>query len=267
MQQVQYHRPQSLAEAVKMLSDAADGRYLSGGQTLIPTMKHRLATPSDLIDLSRLSELKGISIGSGVLTIGAATIHAEVAASEEVRMAIPALSTLAGEIGDPAVRHKGTIGGSLANNDPGADYPAGALGLAATIYTNKRAIAADDYFKGMFETALEEGEIITKVAFPVPSKAAYHKFHNAASRYALTGVFVAVLKPGEVRVAVTGAGAKGVFRAKAIEQALSAKFAAEAIEGIVVDPFDLLSDMHGSAAYRANLVKVMAERAVASLSA
>jgi len=267
MQEVQYHRPSSLAEAVKMLSDAADGRYLSGGQTLIPTMKHRLATPSDLIDLSRLSELKGISIGSGVLTIGGATTHAEVAASEEVRMAIPALSALAGEIGDPAVRHKGTIGGSLANNDPGADYPAGVLGLAATIHTDRRTIAADDYFKGMFETALEEGEIITKVAFPVPSKAAYQKFHNPASRYALAGVFVAVPKPGEVRVAVTGAGAKGVFRAHDIEQALLAKFAAEAIEGIVVDPSGLLSDMHGSAAYRANLVKVMAERAVGSISA
>ena len=267
MQQTQYHRPTSLAEAVKMLSDAADGRYLSGGQTLIPTMKHRLATPSDLIDLSRLSELGGISIGSGVLTIGAATTHAEVAASEEVRMALPALSALAGDIGDPAVRHKGTIGGSLANNDPGADYPAGVLGLAATIHTDRRTIAADDYFKGMFETALEEGEVITKVAFPVPSKAAYQKFHNAASRYALTGVFVAVLKPSEVRVAVTGAGAKGVFRAGEIEQALSAKFAPEAIEGIVVDPSGLLSDMHGSAGYRANLVKVMAERAIASISA
>jgi len=266
MQQIQYHRPSSLAEAVKMLSDAADGRYLSGGQTLIPTMKHRLATPSDLIDLSHLSELKGISIGSGVLTIGATTTHAEVAASDEVRMAIPALSTLAGEIGDPAVRHKGTIGGSLANNDPGADYPAAVLGLAATIHTDKRTIAADDYFKGMFETALEEGEVIIEVAFPVPSQAAYQKFHNPASRYALAGVFVVVRKPGEVRVAVTGARAKGVFRAHDIEQALSAKFAPEALEGIVVDPSDLLSDMHGSAAYRANLVKVMAERAVAAIA-
>jgi aerobic carbon-monoxide dehydrogenase medium subunit len=265
MQQTRYHRPGSLAEAVKMLSAAADGRYLSGGQTLIPTMKHRLASPSDLIDLSRLSELKGITVSGGEVTIGAATPHAEVASSDKVKKAIPALSVLADKIGDPAVRHKGTIGGSLANNDPGADYPAAALGLGATVHTDKRTIAADAFFKGMFATALNDGEIITKVAFPVPAKAAYAKFHNAASRYALTGVFVAVAKSGEVRVAVTGAGAKGVFRAKTIERALSKEFAPGAIDGLVIDPSDMLSDMHGSAEYRANLVKVLASRAVASI--
>ena len=266
MHETRYHRPKSLAEAAKMFSDAADGRYLSGGHTLIPTMKQRLATPSDLIDLSRLSELRGVSAGSGMLTIGAATTHSEVASSEQVRKAIAALAALAGMIGDPAVRHKGTIGGSLANNDPAADYPAAVLGLGATIHTNKRAIAADDFFKSLFATALADGEIITKVAFPVPSKAAYEKFYNAASRYALTGVFVAVTQTGKVRVAVTGAGAKGVFRAGDIERALSTKFGPDVIAGLAVDPSDMLSDMHGSAVYRANLVKVMAARAVASIT-
>jgi carbon-monoxide dehydrogenase medium subunit len=266
MHETQYHRPQSLAEAAKMFAEAGEGRYLSGGQTLIPTMKQRLAAPSDLIDLTRLSELKGITVEGGTLTIGAATTHAEVASSEQVKTAIAALAGLAGLIGDPAVRHKGTIGGSLANDDPAADYPAAVLALNATIHTDKRAVAADDYFKGLFATALDDGEIITKVAFPVPAKAAYQKFHNPASRYALTGVFVAVTKADGVRVAVTGAGARGVFRAADIEKALSAKFAAEAIDGVTVDPAGLLSDMHGSAAYRANLVKVMAARAVASIT-
>jgi carbon-monoxide dehydrogenase medium subunit len=266
MHETRYHRPKSLAEAAKMFSDAADGRYLSGGQTLIPTMKQRLAAPSDLIDLSRLAELKGISVDGGTLAIGAATTHSEVASSEEVKKAIPALAKLAGLIGDPAVRHKGTIGGSLANDDPAADYPAAVLGLGATIHTSKRAIAADDFFKGLFATALADGEIITKVAFPIASKAAYEKFPNPASRYALTGVFVAMTKADGIRVAVTGAGAKGVFRAGDIERALSTKFAPDAIDGITVDPSSLLSDMHGSAAYRANLVKVMAERAVASIA-
>lgn len=265
MHETRYHRPSSLAEAASLLSGATDGRYLSGGQTLIPTMKHRLATPTDLIDLSRLSELKGISENGGVLAIGAATTHAEVATSDTVKAAIPALAALAGAIGDPAVRHKGTIGGSLANNDPGADYPAAALGLGATIHTDKRAIAADDFFKGMFDTALEDGEIVTRIEFPIPTKAAYQKFHNAASRYALTGVFVAVTGGG-VRVAVTGAGASGVFRADGIEAALSGAFAADAIEGVTVDDSDMLSDIHGSAEYRANLVKVLAQRAVASIA-
>ena len=202
-----------------------------------------------------------------MLSIGAASTHFEVTSSEAVRKAIPALAALAETIGDPAVRNKGTIGGSLANNDPGADYPAAVLALGARIVTDKREIAADDFFRGLFETALDKGEIITKVAFPIPSKAAYEKFHSAASRYALTGVFVAVIKPGEVRVAVTGAGSKGVFRAKDFERALSGTLAPAAIEGLAVDPSGMLSDIHGSAEYRANLVKVLAGRAVAAISA
>ncbi|MCP4384144.1 MAG: xanthine dehydrogenase family protein subunit M [Hyphomicrobiales bacterium] len=265
MYETRYHRPGSLSEAAKIRSDATDGQYLCGGQTLIPTMKHRLASPSDLVDLSRLSELRGISEHEGVLTIGAATTHSEVASSDDVEKAIPALVTLAGDIGDPAVRHKGTIGGSLANNDPAADYPAAALGLGATIHTDKRTIAADDFFRGLFATALDDGEIVVKVGFPVPSKAAYAKFHNPASRYALTGVFVAMTKAGDVRVAVTGAGANGVFRASGIETALSGSFTADAVAGVAVADVDLLSDMHGSAEYRANLIKVMAGRAVASI--
>ena len=198
MYQTRYHRPGSVAEAAELLSKAEDGRYVAGGHTLIPTMKHRLAGPSDLVDLSRLSELKGISEKGGTVTIGAATTHYEVASSDAVRKAIPALAALAGMIGDPAVRNRGTIGGSLANNDPGADYPAAVLGLGATIHTDKRKIEADDFFTGLFTTALEEGEIIVKVSFPVPKKAAYEKFHSAASRYALTGVFVASAKDGSI---------------------------------------------------------------------
>ena len=267
MYETRYHRPATLADAAKIFSGAEDGRYVAGGHTLIPTMKHRLSAPTDLVDVSRLSELKGISESGGVLSIGAASTHYEVTTSAIVRKAIPALAALAETIGDPAVRNKGTIGGSLANNDPGADYPAAVLALGARIVTNKREIAADDFFKGLFETALEKGEIIIKVAFPIPSRAAYEKFHSAASRYALTGVFVAVTAGGEVRVAVTGAGAKGVFRAKDFERALSGKLGAAAIDGLVVDPSGLLSDIHGSAEYRANLVKVLAGRAVAAIAA
>jgi carbon-monoxide dehydrogenase medium subunit len=200
-----------------------------------------------------------------MVTIGAATTHAEVATSAAVKAAIPALAALAGKIGDPAVRHRGTIGGSLANNDPAADYPAGVLGLGATVHTNKRTLAADDFFKGMFTTALADGEIITKVAFPVPDKAAYMKFANPASRYAMAGVFVAKMKDGKIRVAVTGAGQKGVFRASSIENALSVSWNPDALNGIEIDPNSLLSDLHGSAVYRANLVKVMAKRAVAAI--
>ena len=240
------------------------GATSAGGHTLIPTMKHRLASPSDLVDLSRLSELKGISESGGVLTIGAATTHFEVASSDKVQKAIPALAALAEMIGDPAVRNRGTIGGSLANNDPGADYPAAVLALGATIHTNRKEIAADHFFKGLFGTTLDDGEIITRIAFPVPSKAAYEKFHSAASRYALTGVFVAVTASG-VRVAVTGAGAKGVFRAKDFESALASDLSPAAVEGLAVDPSGMLSDIHGSAEYRANLVKVLAGRAVATL--
>jgi carbon-monoxide dehydrogenase medium subunit len=225
-------------------------------------MKQRLAAPSDVIDISKLAELKGISVGADMVTIGAAVTHAEVATSAAVKKAVPAIAYLASLIGDPAVRHRGTIGGSLANNDPAADYPAAALGLGATIHTTKRTIAADDFFKGLFATALEEGELITKVAFPVPALAAYQKFANPASRYAMAGVFVAKMKDGKVRVGVTGAGAKGVFRATAMENALMASWKAEALDGIAIDEGSLLSDIHGSAAYRANLVKVMAKRSV-----
>jgi carbon-monoxide dehydrogenase medium subunit len=262
MYETHYHRPKNLAEASKAFTDGSDARYLAGGQTLIPTMKQRLAAPSDVIDLSRLSELKGISVGGDMVTIGAATTHAEVATSDAIKKAIPALATLAGLIGDPAVRHKGTIGGSLANNDPAADYPAAAIGLGATIHTNKRTIPADQYFTGLFTTALEDGEIITKVAFPVPAKAGYAKFPNPASRYALVGVAVAQAG-NEVRVAVTGAGQSGVFRHKAMEAALGKGWNAQSLTGIATDPSNMISDIHADAKYRAHLVGVMARRAVA----
>jgi len=264
MYETHYHRPSSLADAAKLFSGASEGRYLAGGQTLIPTMKQRLASPSDLIDVTRIADLKGISAAGDTLTIGAATTHSEVNTSAAVKKAIPALAYLAGLIGDPAVRHKGTIGGSVANNDPAADYPAAVLALGATIHTNKRAIAADNYFKGLFSTALEDGELITKLSFPVPAKAGYAKFPNPASRYAMTGVFVAKMKDGKVRVGVTGAGNKGVFRSADMEKALAAAWNADALAKITVDAGGMLSDLHGSAAYRANLVKVMAKRAVMS---
>lgn len=266
MYETNFHRAADISQAAKLFADAADARYLAGGQTLIPTMKQRLAAPSDLIGISHLADLRGISIGSEMVTIGAAVTHAEVATSGDVKKAIPALSYLAGRIGDPAVRHRGTIGGSLANNDPAADYPAAVLGLGATVHTDKRMLAAEDYFAGLFATALEEGEIITKVAFPVPEKAAYMKFPNPASRYAMAGVFVAKMKDGSVRVGVTGAGQNGVFRASEMEQALAASWSADAIKDIAVDPADMLSDLHGSAEYRANLVKVMTKRAVQQIA-
>ena len=260
MYETHYHRPASLADAAKLFSGASEGRYLAGGQTLIPTMKQRLASPSDLIDVTRIAELKGINASGDTVTIGAATTHSEVNTSAAVKKAIPALAYLAGLIGDPAVRHKGTIGGSVANNDPAADYPAAVLALGATIHTNKRTIAADDYFKGLFSTALEDGEIITKVSFPVPAKAGYSKFPNPASRYAMVGVFVAKTAKG-VRVAVTGAG-PCVFRVKAMEDALAKNFNSAAIKDIKVPADGLNSDIHGSAEYRAHLVNVMARRAV-----
>lgn len=266
MYETTYHRAKDLSEAAKLFGEGSDSRYLSGGMTLLPTMKQRLAAPSDVIDLTRIPELKGISGGSEMVTIAAATTHAEVANSDVVKANIPGLADLASTIGDPAVRHRGTIGGSLANNDPAADYPAAVLGLGATIHTNKRTIAADDYFTGLFTTALEDGEIITKVAFPVPAKAAYMKFRNPASRYAMAGVFVAKMKDGKIRVGVTGAGNRGAYRESAMENALSVSFTPDALNGIEVDPADMLSDLHGSAVYRANLVKVMARRAVAQIA-
>jgi aerobic carbon-monoxide dehydrogenase medium subunit len=266
MYETRYHHAGDIAEAAKLFDDAVDARYLAGGQTLIPTMKQRLVAPSDLIKVSHLADLKGISVGTDAVTIGAGVTHAEVATSADVKSAIAALCDLAGKIGDPAVRHRGTLGGSLANNDPAADYPAAVIGLGATVHTDKRTLAAEDFFAGLFTTALEDGELITKVAFPVPDKAAYMKFANPASRYAMAGVFVAKMKDGSVRVGVTGAGERGAYRASDMEQALASSWSPDAIADIVVDPANMLSDLHGSAEYRANLVKVMAKRAVQAIA-
>ena len=255
-----YHRPTTLAEAGRMLGSASEGRLLAGGQTLLPTLKLRLTQASDVIDLGGVSELKGLNVGASGVSVGAMTRHADVAASADVQRAIPALARLAAQIGDPQVRNMGTIGGSLANNDPAGDYPAAVLGLNAIIHTNKRKIAADDYFKGMFETALEAGEIIVKVEFPKPRRAGYAKFPNPASRYALVGVFVAETTSG-VRVAVTGAG-PCVFRAREIEAALGRKFDAGSLSGIKASASGLNADLHASAEYRAHLIGVMATRAV-----
>jgi carbon-monoxide dehydrogenase medium subunit len=262
MHNFNYLRPASIADAAKALAAASDGKLVAGGHTLLPTMKQRLAAPSDLIDLSGIAELKGIKMDGNNLVIGAMAAHAEVATSKVVKSAIPALAALADGIGDPQVRNRGTIGGSISNNDPAADYPAGLVGLGATVVTSKRKIAADDFFKGMFETALEANEIVTAVSFPKPDKAAYAKFPQPASRFALVGVFVS--KAGSnVRVAVTGAGPK-VFRQAEMEKALSASFAADAIKGVKVSASGLIGDIHGSAEYRAHLVGVMARRAVAA---
>jgi carbon-monoxide dehydrogenase medium subunit len=258
MHNFDFAKPGTIADAAKAL--AADGaQALSGGQTLIPTMKQRLAAPSVLVSLTGIKEMQGVCLGDGGLHIGAATPHAVVA--KEAAKHYPALAALAGGIGDPAVRARGTIGGSLANNDPAACYPSAALASGATIATNKRKIAADDYFQGLFTTALEEGEFITEVAFPIPEKAAYIKFVQPASRFALTGVFVAKYAAG-VRVGVTGASQNGVFRWTEAEKALSANFSPAAIAGLTVDGSDMISDLHGSGAYRANLVKVLTGRAV-----
>ncbi len=260
MYEFNYHRPGTLEDAASLRAAVEDGVYLAGGHTILPTMKQRLASPSDLIDLTAIPGLSGITVDGGTVTVGALTRHADVAASEEVARAIPALAALAGKIGDPAVRNRGTLGGSIANSDPSADYPAALLGLGATITTAARDIAADDFFTDLFETALEEGEIITKVSFPVPERAAYMKFPNPASRYAIVGVFVAKTADG-ARVAVTGAGAC-VFRSPEMEAALNRDFNAAALEGIAIAADDLNSDLHASAEYRAHLVTVMARRAV-----
>jgi carbon-monoxide dehydrogenase medium subunit len=259
MQDFSYHRPKSLDEAAKALG-LSEAKLIAGGMTLIPTMKFRLNQPANLVDLNGLTDLRGIKTDGGGLTIGALTRHAEVAGSAEVKNTIPALAHLAGEIGDPAVRNRGTIGGSVANADPAADYPAAVLGLGATVHTNKRKIAADEFFKGLFETALQDGEIITAISFPKPERAGYAKFPNPASRYAMVGVMVAKTGGG-VRVAVTGAG-PSVFRVKAMEDALGKNFAADAIKGIKVPADGLNNDIHGTPEYRAHLVTVMARRAV-----
>ncbi|MTI17224.1 xanthine dehydrogenase family protein subunit M [Rhodobacteraceae bacterium RKSG542] len=264
MYETTYHKASSVSEAVDLLKKADDGKLLSGGQTLIPTMKQRLAAPSDLIDLRQIDELKGISRQSdGSIRIGAATCHADVAGSADVKEALPGLAALAGKIGDPHVRHMGTIGGSIANNDPAADYPSALLALGASIETNKREFTADDFFTGMFETALDEDEIVTAIVFPATEKSAYAKFPNPASRYAMAGVFVAKGANG-TRVAVTGAGQDGVFRVKEMETALNGSWSPDAVASISVSADDLISDIHGSSEYRANLVTVMAKRAVAA---
>ena len=263
MYEFNYHRPHSLRSAAVMIGKAEDGKLLAGGQTLLPTMKQRLAAPSDIIDLGQVPELKGIAIKGRNVVIGAMTTHAEVAQSAAVGEAIPALADLAAGIGDPQVRHKGTIGGSVANNDPAADYPSACLALNATIITNKRKISADDFFAGMFETALEPGEMIKAISFPVPNKAAYQKFPNPASRYAVVGVFVAK-KGKDVRVAVTGAGQNGVFRSAKLEAALTAKFGVKSLEGVEISAEGLNADIHAGADYRAHLIGVLARRAVAA---
>lgn len=252
-------RPTSVADAVAALG-AEDAQALGGGQTLIPTLKQRLASPSKLVSLSGIAEMKGVNQEGDTLVIGGGTTHATVAREAG---AYPALAALAGNIGDPAVRNRGTIGGSLANNDPSACYPAAALGSGATIVTNNREIAADDYFQGMFTTALEEGEIITSVKFPIPEKAAYMKFEQPASRFALVGVFVSQ-GAGGVRVAVTGASENGVFRWSEAEEALAGNFSGDALSGLSLPADDMIGDLHGTGNYRAHLVGVMTRRAVAA---
>jgi aerobic carbon-monoxide dehydrogenase medium subunit len=258
-----FHRPTTVRQAAGLLGKHEEAKLLAGGHTLIPTMKLRLAGPPHLVDMSKIEGLDGIELKGRSLVIGAMTRHASVATSPVVQEAIPALAGLAGRIGDPAVRHRGTIGGSVANNDPNADYPAACLGLGATIVTNKRRIKADDFFKGLFETALEADEIITRIMFPVPKKAGYMKFPNPASRYALVGVFVSK-RGAEIRVAVTGAGANGVFRVSSFEEALKKRFSPKSLEGLTIPADGMGSDIHGSAEYRAHLVGVMARRAVAA---
>jgi carbon-monoxide dehydrogenase medium subunit len=256
-----YVRPAGVEAAAALLAGDAEAKALAGGMTLIPVLKQRLNKPTQVVDLARLG-LVGINVDAETVTIGAMTTHAAVAANANVRRAIPALAELAGGIADAQVRHRGTIGGSLANNDPAACYPAAALGLGATIRTTRWAVAADDYFQGMFTTALEQGELITEVSFPVPARAAYIKFRQPASRYAMVGVFVAK-GPAGVRVAVTGAGQNGVFRWKAAEAALAANWSADALKGLEMAPDDMNADIHASADYRAHLVGVVTRRAVA----
>jgi len=261
MYEFNFQRPANSDAAIDAQANAEDGQYMAGGQTIIPVLKQRLAMPSDVIDLGAIEDLSGITIADGTVTIGAMTTHTDVATSGDVLGAIPALADLASMIGDPHVRNRGTIGGSIANNDPAADYPAAVLGLGATVHTNQRTIIADEFFTDLFETALDEGELITNVVFPVPDQAAYMKFPNPASRYAIAGVFVS-RTGADVRVAVTGAAAC-VFRAAEMEQALAGNFNLDAIEGIGVDGTDFNNDLHASAEYRTHLVSVMAKRAVA----
>ncbi len=262
MDTMHYHRPASVADAVKLAGQHADDKLLAGGQSTLPSMRLGLLSPTGWIDLAGIAELQGIRVDGNTVVIGAMTTHADVAASNDVRTRIPALAQLAGGIGDRQVRNRGTLGGSLANDDPAACYPAAVLGLGATVQTDRRTIAADEFFKGLYETALAPGEIITAVRFPVPEKAAYLKFRQPASRFALVGVFVAKTG-GKVRLAVTGAG-PSVFRVKALEDRLNANFAPASCDGVSVPANGLNSDIHGSAEYRAHLITVLAKRAVAA---
>jgi len=265
MYEFNYSKASSVDEAKTLHGKSEDPKFMSGGMTLLPTLKQRLAQPSDVIDLAGIGELVGIDVTADTVTIKAMTPHAVVAANPDIQKAIPALAKLAGGIGDPMVRNRGTIGGSLANSDPAADYPAAVMGLNGTIHTDKREIAADDFFEGLFETALEEGEMITSVSFPIPDKAGYMKFPNPASRYCIVGVMVSQ-KGSDVRVGVTGAGGCA-FRVPEMETALAANFAPEAVAEISIPDGDLNSDIHASSEYRAHLVTVMAKRAVAEATA
>ena len=258
-----YHRPTTVRQAGNMLAKDSEAKLIAGGHSLLPVMKLRLAKPSALVDLNKVEGLAGIELKGRSIVIGAMTHHVDVANSPVVKEHLPALAELVGMIGDPAVRHRGTIGGSLANNDPNADYPAAVLGLGATVITNKRRIAADDFFKAIFETALEADEIITKVSIPLAKKAAYQKFKQPASGFALVGVFVSK-RGADIRVAVTGAGANGVFRVKTFEEALKKRFSPKSIEGMTVPADGMNSDIHGSAEYRAHLIAVLAKRALAA---
>ena len=264
MYEFKYLRAATLAEAGDLLAKHPEAKLMAGGQTFIPTLKARLAQPSHVIDLGRVKELRGISVAGGVVTIGAITRHVEVANSADVKAAIPALAALASGIADQQVRNRGTIGGSIANNDPAADYPSAVLALGATVVTTRREIDAADYFQGIFATALEEGEIIRAIRFPIPKRAAYSKFPHPASGYAMAGAFVAETASG-VRVAITGAGASGVFRWSAAEAELTKKFSVGALDGIAVDANDCISDLHAGSDYRAHLAAVMTRRAVRKL--
>src|SRR5471030_2297314 len=261
-----FHRPMTVRQAASLLGRNPEAKLLAGGHSLITVMKQRLASPSALIDLSQVEGIVGVEQKGRSIVIGAMTRHADVANATVLQQALPGLAAVPGAIGDPQVRHMGTIGGSVANNDPNADYPAAVLGLGATIVTNKRRIAADDFFTGMFSTALEENEIITKIIFPIAKKAAYEKFKHPASGFALVGVFVSK-RGAAIRVAVTGAGANGVFRVKSFEEALKKRFAAKSIEGMTVPATGMNSDIHASPEYRAHLVGVLARRALAKANA
>lgn len=263
MYETTYHRPHSIDEAVKLVGESGgEGKFLAGGMTLIPAMKQRLAAPSALVDLRHIAELQGIEVSGKSIKIGGGTTHGEISESDAIKGVCPGFAALAGLIGDPAVRHMGTIGGSVANYDPAADYPAALKALGGTIHTTKRELPADDFFVALFETALEDDEIVTAVSFEAPDQCAYEKFRNPASRYAMAGVFVAK-RGSEVKVGVTGASMGGAYRWTEAEQALAANFDGAALETLSPDEGDMVSDLHGSSAYRANLVKVVTKRAVA----